>query len=263
MMRTLTGLLLLTTVIAGAPTVTNAQSGGDATDGETLRSTRDTLAKWVETQKIISKEKKDWQLGREVLTQRIALMEGEIEALEGQIAETDELITDADEKRAELVREKDRLKEASASLAEIIVELENKTKRLLAALPEPLVERVGLLAQRIPKDAATTELALSERYQNVIGVLNEVNKFNGMITVATELRELPSGKTAEVQTMYVGLGQAYYVTPDGEAAGVGRPTEAGWEWTASDELAPRVQQAIAILKNEDVPAYVPLPVKIQ
>jgi hypothetical protein len=96
-----------------------------------------------------------------------------------------------------------------------------------------------------------------------VGVLNEVNKFNRDVTVTSELRPLPDGRTVEVQALYVGLGQGYYVSPDGKSAGYGRPGEDGWEWVAEDALASEVARAIKILQNEDVPAFVPLPVEMR
>jgi hypothetical protein len=141
--------------------------------------------------------------------------------------------------------------------------LERKTLILTETLPGPIRERVKPLSQRIPADPAATELSLSQRFQNVIGILNEVNKFNSDITVTSEVLTLSDGTTAEVKALYVGLGQAYYVAASGNAAGVGHPTESGWEWTSADHLAPEVGRAVAILENAQVPAFVPLPVEIR
>jgi chromosome segregation ATPase len=249
-------------LLAGLPgAVTRAEEApGDA---QVLDSARSTLAKWMETQQIISKERRDWQVGKEVLQERIALMENEIATLEERIAKARAGISEADGKRQEVVGENDALKAATASLTDVIVVLETKTGRLLKMLPGLIRQRVDPLSQRLPADPATTSLSLSERYQNVIGILNEVNKANQDITVTSELRVLPGGATAEVKALYVGLGQGYYVTSSGDAAGVGRPTAEGWEWAPANELAAEISRAIAILQNEDVPAYVPLPVEIQ
>jgi len=240
---------------------TPAARSGDAESA--LRSMRDTLARWVETQQIISKEKKDWQLGQEVLEQRIELMQDEIDSLGERVATTRKGIDEADLKRRELDAENRELRQASTSLVEMVARLERKTRGLIAALPPPVQDRVAPLSQRIPADPTRTDLTLGVRFQNIIGVLNEVNKFNRDITVATEVRKMASGESAEVQTLYVGLGQAYFVTASGDAAGYGFPTPDGWSWTEADDLAPRVAQAIAILKNEQIPAYVPLPVELR
>jgi hypothetical protein len=238
-----------------------AQGSGEA--GRPVESARATLARWMETQQIISKEKKDWQIGKEVLEQRISLIENEIAALEAKVAEARSGIGEADTKRQELLKENDALKEASSALESVIGRLEGKARRMVASLPDPIRERVQPLSQRIPKDPASTGLSLGERYQNVVGVLNEVNKFNRDVTVTSEIRSLPDGSSAEVRAMYIGLGQGYYVTTGGELAGVGRPGPDGWEWAAANDMAAEIARAIAILQNESVPAYVPLPVTIQ
>jgi chaperonin cofactor prefoldin len=228
-----------------------------------LQSARDTVAKWVETQQILAREKKDWQDGKEILERRIELLESEIRSLEAKVAESRNTLGEADRRRYDLVREGESLRAATAVLAERVERLEGKVRTLLSRSPEPLRARVAPLSQRLPGRGAATALSLGERYQNVIGVLNEVNKFQRDVTVASEIRTLSDGARVEVQALYLGLGQGYYVTADGSAAGVGVPSDEGWEWTQSNELAPAVRQAISILQNESVPAYVPLPVTLR
>ena len=254
-------MIALLIVLLGA--VAAALSQDDAEGRPDIEATRATLAKWLEIQQIISKEKRDWQTGRDVLDQRIALMKSEIKTIEERLAETRTGLGEANEARREIVEEEVALKAAASSLDARIVPLEQKAMRLIKMLPDPIRERVSLLSQRIPKDPATTKLSLGERYQNVVGVLNEVNKFNQDITVTSELRELADGSTAEVQAMYVGLGQAFYVTQSGERAGVGVPSPDGWVWQERNEIAADVKLALAVLQNEAVPGYVPLPVTIR
>jgi hypothetical protein len=231
--------------------------------GESLDSTRATLAKWMETQQIISEEKRDWQVGKELLQQRIDLIQSEITELEGKIAASRESLGEAGQKRQEVIAENRSLKAAGERLVESIDVLETKTRILLKRLPEPISQRVAPLSQRIPADPVKTQLSMGERFQNVIGVLNEVNKFNRDITVTSEIRALPDGTTAEVKALYIGLGQAYYVSNQGDSAGVGLPGEEGWQWIEASDLADEITRAIAILQNQSVPAYVPLRVSIR
>jgi hypothetical protein len=90
-----------------------------------------------------------------------------------------------------------------------------------------------------------------------------VNKFNREITVTSEVRTLADGNVAEVTALYIGLGQVYYVGANGTVAGVGRPSQNGWKWEPANDTADRISDAIAILKNEKVADFVPLPVKVQ
>jgi phage shock protein A len=254
----------LVVCLAGALVLPVAAQDADATaDRRGLSSTRETLQKWVETQELIAGERREWENTREVLEQRINLLRGEIAEVEERIAETRSSMGESDVRRQELITEKRQLTEAAESLEAAIGPLEQRTRELLARAPDPLTARVAPLAQRLPNDPATTKLSLSERYQNVIGILNEVGKFNQDVHVTSEVRPMEDGTTQEVDALYVGLGQAFYVTKNRESAGVGRPTAEGWEWEARPEIANEVALAIAILKNEKVPSYVPLPVEIR
>lgn len=231
-------------------------------DSEEVQSTRDTLDKWVETRRILSKEKHEWTLSREMLTDRIDLMVSEIESLRARIGDAETSIADADKKRGELIEENESFKQVAEGLEGTIVQLETRTRELLKRLPDPIRERVKPLSQRLPEDPKNTKTSLSERFQNVVGILNEVDKFNREITVASEVRTLTNGKTAEVTALYVGIGQAYYVNTTGTTAGVGTSSKDGWSWTPANEAAGEIAKAIAILKNEQVAEFVLLPVEI-
>lgn len=257
-----TGCALLVLVGAVAWPSGYAEAADEARDSG-VATVRSTLARWVETQKILSQERNEWQVGKELLEQRIALIQGEIGAIEARTRQVREGAGDTDRRQSEVVTRNASLREAAAALDAMIGGLEAKTRRLLVALPDPLKERVAPLSQRIPLEGQATQASLSERFQNAVGVLNEVNKFNRDVTVTSEIRRLPDGSSAEVRALYLGLGQGYYVSPRGDLAGVGLPAPEGWQWSPANELAPEINEAIAILENRTVPVFVPLPVSIQ
>ena len=62
--------------------------------------------------------------------------------------------------------------------------------------------------------------------------------------------------------MYVGLGQAYFVSARGEA-GVGKPSADGWTWQPANALAEDINHVLEILQNKSGPKFVPLPVDIR
>lgn len=231
-------------------------------EGLSIEETQAAIEEWVETRRLISEEKRDWKLGEEMLNERVEVVSEEIESLRAKIEETKGSIAEADEKRIELVEENERLKEASASLQEMVTGLEARTGALLARVPESLQERVKPLSQRFPKDPADTKLSLGERFQNVVGVLNAINKFHGEVSVTSEVRKLSDGSTAEVTALYLGIGHAYYVTASGDAAGIGTAGEEGWTWTPADEHAAAIAQAVAVLKNEQEAVFVGLPIQV-
>lgn len=228
-----------------------------------IENTRAALEKWVEIQRIISQEKRDLALAREMLTERIKLVHRESESLRGKISEAEESIAEADKKRAEMIEENEKLKEASASLGSTLFLLEGRTRQLLQRLPDPIRERVKPLSQRLPDSTGQSKLSVAERFQNIVGILNEVDKFNREISVTSEVRTLTSGSSIEVAALYIGIGQAYYASANGSIAGIGTVSDEGWLWRPANEAAAQIADAIAILKNEKVAAFVQVPVEIE
>ena len=244
---------------SAATSAGQAQDGGAAT---TLDETRLTLNKWIETQQIISKERNDWQQGKEILLGRLELVRKEVTALEQKIEAAGTSLAEAERKRAELQIENDALGATGARLTEAVTAMEARVKQLHAAMPQPVRERIDPLYQRIPEDPAATRVSAAERFQNVLGILNELNKANNEITVSYDVRTLADGKPGEVRAVYAGLAQAWYVSAGGEA-GIGRPVAEGWQWEPSNAIAPQVLETLDILQGKGSPEFVGLPVKIQ
>lgn len=256
--RAVKSAILLAGAVLG---IAAAQSGPP--DVPDVSGARDTLEKYVETRRIISAEKRDWALGREMLEERIDVVQGAITSWREKLEEARGSIAEADRKRAELLAEKERYTTSFESLEGTVVTLESRTMRLLGRLPDPIREKVRLLSQGIPEDPKSTRLSLGQRFQNVVGILNEIDKFNREITVTSEVRTLSDGSPAEVTVMYLGIGAAYFASADGAHAGVGSGAEEEWTWTPADADAAAVADAIAIWKSDEDAAFVRLPVRIE
>jgi hypothetical protein len=226
-----------------------------------IEEARAAMQRWVETRRIISEESQEWTLGRELLESRIDILARELESIGERVAEADKSITEADERRAALVAENDRVRAGAAALAAVAAAMESRTKQLVARLPDPIRDRIRPLSSRLPEDPASTTLPLTTRFQNVVGIVNEVNKFNREITTTTEIRRLADGSSAEVTVVYLGLAQAYFVGGNGRVAGYGGATADGWTWTVANEHAPQIAKMVAILKNESPAEFVLLPLK--
>lgn len=222
---------------------------------------RDSLERWIETRSLLAKEQAEWRTGREVLQNRIDLMQAELDGLKRKTEESRAEITEADGRRAGLAERNEALKTAAHGLEEAVPALESRLLALLARLPEPVRERVRPLSTRIPVEGPG-RLSLSERFQNVAGILNELNKFSREITVASEVRDLKDGTRAEVQVLYAGLAQAWYCNNSGTLAGIGRPGPSGWEWVEENRIGPRVLEALAVYRNEKAAVYSVLPVRV-
>lgn len=228
----------------------------------TLEETRLVMEKWIQTQQTISKERKEWQQGKDILVGRLDLVKQEVLALEKKIADADSSAQEAAKKRDALLAEDEELKATGAKLAEAVTRMEVEVKRLWKTLPDPIQTRLLPLYQRIPEDAGKARVTTAERFQNMLGILNEVNKANSELTVNYEVHTLSDGKPSEVKALYVGLAQAYFVSAKGEA-GIGRPSPDGWQWETSTSIGNDVLLALEIMQGKQSPAFVRLPVKIR
>ncbi len=210
------------------------------------------------------------QIGKEQaqLAEQKAFLKDQIELIRGQVADTKAetqkrrgKVTESQTKRAELEAESAKLKEASDALHAIIGPLEARTKALLGRMPVPLVELVQPLAQNIPDDPENTEVSLSKRFSQVVGVLNAIDKYNTDIHVTTETREIMEGTTAQVTALYLGVSTAYYVNANGDKAGRGHVGTGGFQWTPANEAAAEIQQAVKVL-NGELPQFVQVPIVV-
>lgn len=242
--------------------ISHVSAKTESASGKSIDDTRIIIEQWVETQRIISKEKRDLKLAKEILHERIDLVQREINSLHGKIGVAEESIAEADKKRADMVEENEQLKTASASLIDTLVLLESRTRQLIVHLPAPIRERIKPLSQRLPDDTKETKQSISERFQNVVGILNEVDKFNRTITLNTEVRTMDDGKSVEVTALYIGIGQGYYASADGTIAGIGHSSDTGWEWKSANEAAPQINDIIAVLNNEKAASFIQVPVAV-
>ena len=236
-------------------------------DDDRVDGARATIEEYVETRKLISSERRDWAVERELLEARIALLQEEIEAFEERIAVANESIEGTDQDRLEQAATQERLQATITGVNEAIVEIEAGVRGLLPRLPEPAREQVQLAAGQIPDEGEETDLSIGIRIQNSIGVLDQLNKFDRAIHVGSALVTASSGEQISAQTIHVGLGRAYYAnseTAERLFAGSGPAPFEGddprWEWEARDEAHAKIIELIKVHESELPPAFVRVPI---
>lgn len=229
-----------------------------------LDDTRSTFIEWSKVQSQISKEASDWKNEETLLEDMIGASNAELESINERIDELKNSSTETDDKKAELVTEIDEAKATATLLEEGAFNYEALARSVLPLLPDSLKSDIQPLIQRLPEDAEAAEkVPLSQRIQTVVGILTQVEKFHSQISMVSEVKELESGVSKEVNTIYFGLSVAYFADASAENAGYGYPTEDGWSWTTvSGETAQNIASAIAIRSNDAPPAFVTLPIEI-
>jgi hypothetical protein len=228
-----------------------------------LSETRSTLDKWVETRQLISKTKSDWQSDKEMLEQSVQIFDRELKSVAEQITK---LGTNGTQVEKERLQAEALLKSSNESMdrtKEFTTDFEARITKLVPQLPSPLQEILKPMLNRMPTNSAVTRAPATERVQVIVGILNEIDKFNNAVTIFNEKRKNEKGDEVAVETVYVGLGAAYFVNDAGNFAGLGSPGPNGWEWAIKPEVASSVRNVIRIYRNENPARFVSLPVIIK
>ncbi len=230
---------------------------------EPIADTRTTLQKWVETRQMTSKLRADWAADKELLLESIKMFEREAKNLDELIAKVDTGNDVARKERAEQEKLDAEYQAALDKIKSLLGGLEQKALALAKTFPPPLAEKLNVFVKRLAEDPATTKYSAGERVQAIVAVLAEADKFNGAISVTSELRKDAAGTEIQVRVIYLGLAQGYYTDKEGKLAGVGAPSAEGWKWSSEATLAPSINQVIDMYENAKPPAFVTLPAKIQ
>jgi septal ring factor EnvC (AmiA/AmiB activator) len=228
-----------------------------------LAEARATLEKWVETRQLISKTRTDWQSDKEMLEQTISVMERELKTVDEQMSKqgTNSVQVDKERTQAEA-----QLKAANDSLAgakNFAADFEVKLRQFAPRLPAPLHDIIKPLLARMPADSTNTKMLPPERMQVIVGVLNEIDKFNNAVAIFSEKQKTQSGEEVAVEAVYVGLGAAYFVNDAGTFAGTGTAGPHGWDWTIQPEIASSVREVIQIYRSERPARFISLPAAIR
>jgi hypothetical protein len=226
---------------------------------------RATLQKWVETRQILSKEKSDWDVEKQTLRDSRDLLLQQKKGLQAEIADLESSSTAADDERRDLLLQRGEYQRVKHEIEQEIRSLEEEVLALAPRLPEPLKQKLDPLLVQIPEDPEKPGLPpLSQRLMNVLGVLDQAEKFNSNATFVGETRSVDGGPKVRVRTLYWGLGQAVYVDAQGETAGVGRPGEDGWQFADVPGLAGDAGELLDIFEGDvDVIRFVELPVEVR
>ncbi len=246
-----------TLFLAGACLGTGAGARAD------VDAYRTDTEKWVETRRILSEEKADWEVEQELLRASRDLLTQQKEALQEEIQALETSGSEADDERRDLLLRRGEFQRANTALEEEIRLAERRVLAIAPQLPEPLQRKLDLLLVQIPEDPEQSDLQLGQRLVSVLGVLAQAEKFNGTATFVGETRAVEGDQKVQVRTLYWGLGQAIYVDAQGRVAGIGRPGASGWSFSRDPSLAGDAERLLDIYEgNVDLIEFVRFPVEI-
>ena len=226
------------------------------TFGQEAGEVQTALQQWVKTKQLISSERANWAAEKVTLSDLNEIRQREIEQLGDFTKTAAARVKDIDGKRKQFTEEEADLKLWRRNLGAAVNSLEDQLLPLLPLFPSPLRSKVEEAILRI--ETPDPARPLQHRSRDVLLVMQAYLNFRNAITVDTDIRRI-DGEDREVQVLYLGMTQAWYVDQTGNYSGFGVPSPDGWTWTEEPVLAAPVAEAIAIQTRSASPAFVKLP----
>lgn len=232
----------------------------------TLDHLRDLVQKWVETERLISEEEQAWQENKAEMGDLLTALGKEEKILKEKIKATKNLTLSVDKERVDLLKERSEYRDVSQLLKTEIKNYERQIITLYRGLPDPLQQELSPQYQKLNAGQASENTSPSEslsvRLRAVISMMTQIQKFDNSVTLVKDIRQTKQGTEVEVDILYLGLTQAYYVDKKMQQAGIGVPTAEGWRWTEQLSLAQGIKEATDIYEGRNSPDLIQLPLTL-
>lgn len=130
-------------------------------------------------------------------------------------------------------------------------------------------EPLGEASEQTPADqgdqAQASQIPLSRRVENVVGVLYLINKYSGRIEQTRVSVQQPDVSSLSTDALFLGLSAGYYVNDEVTQGGFGWGAPQGWTWQDLDQpqAASRIKQAISVFNQDQPAAYIGLPAEVK
>lgn len=228
-----------------------------------LDSTRSAIQEWVDTEQLISLEKKQWREEKRSIQDILKILAAEKRELNQQVTRAKETTTRADEERAALLAELSSYQGISRLLETRLEDFERQVALIDPYLPDILQKELSPQMARINFSSGGITYSVSERAQTVLNVLSEIAKFDRKLTLTMATRINAKNEEIEVRVLYLGLSRAFYVDRGASVGGYGVPSESGWRWQQDNELSEAIATSIDIYESRLSPEFVLLPMKVE
>jgi Skp family chaperone for outer membrane proteins len=224
---------------------------------------REAISKLVDVQTLESKERADWEAKKASFANLLELHRREIQLLDEELAKAGKTAPAHESQTEDMEEQIEALKQARRLSAEAVARNLPRLIKLSAAFPKPLLVEVEAELTLLKQWGANAEPREgfkqnepSDALQAMLALLSKAEQFNRRMTRSIEVHE-----GSEVQVLYLGLAQAYYMD-QGSKAGVGRPSAEGWIWESQAAIRDELVDAFDTMDKKRPPATVTLPLKL-
>lgn len=223
---------------------------------------RELAAQRITAEKTRAEAQSDWQLKKALLEQQISLLESEAKTLDEQIAQANTALASAGKEREKFESELNAIRSEAESGKTTLRDLEAQLAERYKTLPIPLQKKVFAYINGFDATAAEKK-SFGERVQNLVSVLNEIEKARKLQNIQREALKLSDSEPErQMKVVYLGLDMAYATDENETIFYMGYPGKDGWKWTQL-ESKETVIRFFKMLENREKSDWLELPVQTE
>ena len=219
------------------------------------------VAQWVDLRRALAGEAEAWEEQRAQLEQERALLSKAKETLEEEISTAEGEQRSDEAERAKLLARKQALQTSLNACLPALRRAEADLKGWRSLWPPSLL--TPPLRKAFDQLLKAEQQSVTRRLQVILSLYGEIERLQYGIQVVKEVLQTGSGRSQEMDVLYLGLAQGFAVSVDDRMAGIGRPVGDDWKWEWRPEMADEVRKAIAFYRHEKTADFVHLPLMVK
>lgn len=246
----------------------------------------DLVTQWTQLEQQYSEIDNRWQENKPLLEQQLRLFKEERKLLEGTLEQHVTANDEVEKERFDLLQQQTQMEEIQQLMEFELTKISSVLVNIHQQLPPPLKQQwdadIALLSgakesssphHLIETDTLKQAMSLlnnSEKLETLLNLLNSVEQFEQRVglhqTTMQVVGHLSESKVVEIQVdqVYLGLSQGWYISKDGKYWGTGNSQLQGWQWQhqSADVEVSELRQTVKMLTDPAVAALVTLPIKL-
>lgn len=241
------------------PPLLFAATMGAADSTDPLGPGEKAASDWIKTRLETTRIEGEWTMDRPILE---ATVNGLKERAQSLQEKRDLLKSKTAKDREDFEALEAKNKAAAADLSSVETRLAALCGQL-AALRPSLPPRLSEALDLSYRSLGNANLAVGERMQLAMTILNRCSLFNRTVTCGEEVLTIEGG-TGErsLDVIYWGLSHGYALDGAAGKAWYGSPGPQGWQWEPAPDAARSVARMIAIYNDKADPGFVTVPARL-
>ncbi len=231
---------------------TSSWSSWSAADNDKAARLEALVSQWVGLERQADTLKAQWQQRELLMRQRIELLTLQKKNLQERLSDKTTAQTQVQEVRAQLLAKQGELEQHQAQLEQVLDGFQGTFTEIALRLPPPLQTQWQSLLSSL-----NTARGSTGRLDLYLEMLSAVEQFEKQVSQHQDVLEL-NGRQVLVKQIYLGIGRGWYVSADGQYAGVGKPDSEGWQWQSRPGLALQIKNVLAVLDQPERAELLPL-----